>query len=234
MPILTFHREPNPEGWICFAAGSVQITDFFQRIVQPSVDVTEQEAEQQQQQQRLGDRSGKTSPQGQGETAEQRRRLLAEAALQRQQASSNPATGAHVQAFIPNSSAGDPSNVKTAHVLLNGADTATGTSLISSSSSSSANMRCGQRDKVHSKGAAVDQVEPECDVIFVDEDDDDNRQSKLPNGNAAGIAGSTLSTSDLVDLAAEEDVAEPSEGKVAGHISSRLPGAPVVRGSEAV
>ncbi|BDA48805.1 probable SprT-like domain-containing protein Spartan at N-terminal half [Coccomyxa sp. Obi] len=219
--------------------GSVQITDFFERIVQPSVDGTGKGVEQQQQQQqqqsqqsKLGSGLGKKPAQGQGETAEQRRRLLAEAALRRQQASSNAAAGAHVDAPIPSSSAGGPSGVEMAPVLLNGIGSATGRS--PTSSSSNAEMMSSQRNEVHGKGAEVDLVEPECDVIVVDEDEDDDMPRKLPNRDAAGIAGSTPSTSDWVDLAAEEDVAERSKREAAGHISSRLSGAPVVLCSEAV
>ena len=240
MPILKDHRDPIPEGRIFFAAGSVQITDFFERIAQPSLDGTgqgaEQQPEQQQQQlshqQRQDSRSGKKPAQGQGETAEQRRRLLAEAALQRQLASSNPDVGADDEASIPSSSAGGPSNVRMAPVLPNGIGNAIGK--LPTSSSSNAEVRSRQRDKLHGKGAAVDLAEPECDVIVVDEDDDDDRQSKLPNGDTTGIAGSTPSISDLVDLAAEEDVAGPSKGEPAGHSGNRLSGAPAALCNEAV
>ncbi|KAK9917313.1 hypothetical protein WJX75_003043 [Coccomyxa subellipsoidea] len=79
--------------------GTVQITDFFERIIQPSGSL---ETGTQQ-----GSKSSRKAVRGRGGTPEQRRRLLADAALRRLQGSSDPGAEAEEVDAKPGASALD-------------------------------------------------------------------------------------------------------------------------------
>lgn len=167
----------------------MQITDFFERIIQPSGSL---ETGTQQ-----GSKSSRKAVRGRGGTPEQRRRLLADAALRRLQGSSDPGAEAEEVDAKPGASALDARATAAPKKLKHHHDQGCAGNTV---------MPATTEDKAPDSAKGKGVIERECVII------DDEGPGELPGSSMAGAGGSTPSTSEWVDLASGAPAAGDSEG----------------------
>ncbi len=170
----------------------MQITDFFERIIPPAGSAeegTEQRAD--------GTPSRAKAVLGRGETPEQRRRLLADAALRRLQGSAEA-----VEADAKPSFSAGHSESRTAPGKQEISSNTT--ALLSSSRSSSGIRDHSQRNGTEDKAGVS--AEPDCVII-----DKEGPSTKIQESSVAGGVGSTPSIGEWVDLV-EADESDAAAG----------------------